>query len=87
MAPTGWEGSADSQVPVEGRPLPAFLGMVGFICVSSAIRDRRSLTHEESCMTKLHRGGLELASGWKRTRESLLLPLPHALLSALFLCL
>lgn len=45
MAPTGKEGSADSQVPVEGRPLLAFLGMVGFVCVSPAVRDRRSLTH------------------------------------------
>lgn len=45
MAPTGREGSADRQVPVEGMPLPAFLGMVGFVCMSSAVRDRRSLTH------------------------------------------
>lgn len=45
LAPTCREGSADSQVPIGGRPLPAFLRMVRFICVPSAVRDRRSLTH------------------------------------------
>lgn len=43
LAPSSMEGSADSQAPIGGRPLPAFLGMARFICMPS-VRDR-SLTH------------------------------------------
>lgn len=43
MAPTSKEDSAVSQTPVGGRSLSALLGMAGFICLPSAVKDR--ITH------------------------------------------
>lgn len=56
MAPSSKEDSADSQSPVGGKSLSVILGMAGFICMPSAVRDR--ITHTIESHNQTAQGGL-----------------------------